>query len=55
MLLTRMKTLTFILCELSFLDGQAAISCPPSILNTVTNIFMRLYGSVEEIVTMCHV
>ena len=25
----------------------------PSILNTVRNIFMRLYGSVEEVVTMC--
>ena len=25
----------------------------PSILNPVRNIFMRLYGSVEEVVTMC--
>ena len=25
----------------------------PSILNTVRNIFMRLYASVEEVVTMC--
>ena len=25
----------------------------PSVLNTIRNIFMRLYGSVEEVVTMC--
>ena len=25
----------------------------PSILNTVRNISIRLYGSVEEVVTMC--
>ena len=25
----------------------------PCILNTVRNIFMRLYGSVETVVTMC--
>ena len=25
----------------------------PSILNTVRNIFMKLYGSIEEVVTMC--
>ena len=25
----------------------------PFILNTVRNILMRLYGSVEEVVTMC--
>ena len=25
----------------------------PSVLNTVRNIFMRLYGSVEEFVTIC--
>ena len=25
----------------------------PLVLNTVRNIFMRLYGSVEEVVTMC--
>ena len=25
----------------------------PSILNTIRNIFMRLYGSVEEVVTVC--
>ena len=43
-----------------------AVSCPlhnlktvwnilmmPSILNTVRNIVIRLYGSVEEVVTMC--
>ena len=27
----------------------------PSILNTIRNISMRLYSSVEEIVTMCSV
>ena len=27
----------------------------PSILNTVRNIFMRLYGSVEEVMPMCPV
>ena len=25
----------------------------PSILNNIRNIFMRLYGSVEAIVTLC--
>ena len=25
----------------------------PSILNTIGNIFMRLYDSVEEVVTVC--
>ena len=26
-----------------------------SILNTVKIMFMKLYGSLEEVVTMCHV
>ena len=29
------------------------IATMPSISNTVRNTFMRLYGSVEEVVTMC--
>ena len=49
MLRTRMITLTFILSELSSMVVKAIM---PSILNTVRNIFMRLYGSLEEVVTM---
>ena len=52
---TRMTTLAIILSDLSYLDGLAVISCPFSILNAIRNIFMRLYGSVEEVVTICHV
>ena len=47
--LTRMTTLIFILSYFP-LTVKATMPC---ILNTVINIFMRLYGFVEEIVTMC--
>ena len=50
MLHTRMTTLTFILSGLSSLMVNPTMS---SILNTVRNIFIRLYGSVEEVMTMC--
>ena len=47
---TKMTTLTFILMSYLLLMVKATM---PSILNTVRNIFMRLYDSVEEVVTMC--
>ena len=43
-----MTTLAFILFELLSLDGLAAISCLLSVFHTVTYIFVRLYGSVEN-------
>ena len=52
MLRTRMTTLAFIPFELFFLDRLNAIPCPLSILKTIRNTFMRLYCSLEEIVTM---
>ena len=48
---TRMTTFTFILPEYNLpLMVKAAM---PSILNIVRNIFMRLYGSVEEVMLVC--
>ena len=46
----KMTTLSFILSELPSLKVNATM---PSILYTVRNIFMRLYGSVEEVIPMC--
>ena len=51
MSLTEMTTLACILSELFPLDY---LSCN-AILNTVMIIFMKLYSSVEEMVTMCHI
>ena len=48
---TRMTTHIFILSYLPLIVKAAM----PSILNIVRNIFMLLYGSVEEVVTMCFV
>ena len=45
-------TAEFWLYFLSYLSLMVKATMP-SILNTVRNIFMRLYGSVEEVVTMC--
>ena len=47
---TRMTTL--IIYFLSYLTLMLKATMP-FIWNTVRNIFMRLYGSVEEVVTMC--
>ena len=49
---TRMTTLTFIVVHYLPLIDRVTISRPLSILNTVRNIFMRLYGSLEEVVAM---
>ena len=42
------------LCFLNYLPLMVKATMP-SIFNTLRNIVMRLYGSVEEVVTMCHV
>ena len=47
---TRMTTLTFILPELPSLMVKATV---PSSLNTIRNISMTLYGSIEEVLTVC--
>ena len=45
-------------CQLSFIYFLSYLplnvkATMPSVSNTVRNIFMRLYGSEEEVVTMC--
>ena len=50
---TRMTTLIFIFSDIFPLDGLSYSM--PSVLNTIRSFFMRLYSSVEEIVTVCHV
>ena len=52
MLHTGMATFACILSELFPLDR---LSCNALYLNTVRIIFMKLYSSVEEVVTTCHV
>ena len=47
---TGMATLSCILSELSTLD---CLSCSALDFESVRIIFMKLYGSVEEVVTIC--
>ena len=49
---TGMTTLACILAELFSLD---CLSCSALYFEYVRIIFMKLYGSVEEVVTMCRV
>ena len=50
--MSRTRMTTLILYFLSYLPLMVKATMS-SILNTVRNIFMRLFGSVEDVVIMC--